>query len=166
MLPTGSIFLYGDSGVCRVQEIRRERFKNRGEQDYYILKPVYRADATLHVPADGDVFARRMRPLLTRDEAQSLVREIPALEPDWISDDKARAEHFRQVISDCDRRELLRMVKTVYHRRRELLAMGRRLHSVDEALWHSAEKIVREEMAFVLDMEPDGVLKALFGQTA
>ena len=166
MLSTGSVFLYGDSGVCRVQEIRRERFKNRGEQDYYILKPVYRPNATLHVPADGDIFARRMRPLLTRDEAQALVQDLPGLETDWISDDKARAEHFRQVISDCDRRELLRMVKTVYRRRRELLAMGRRLHSVDEALWHSAEKIVSEEIAFVLEKEPDGVLKELFGQTA
>ena len=56
------------------------------------------------------------------------------------------------------------MLKTIYCRRKELMATGRRLHSADEAAWHSAEKIIREEMALVLQLEPECVMEYLFGE--
>jgi len=163
MLTVGTVFLYGENGVCRVEEIRRETVRGQ-EGDYYILKPLYNGRSTIHVPVDSAFLKRKMRRILTESEARELARTAPQETVEWIPNDAERETYFRKVLTDCDRRELIRMLKTIYCRRKELTAIGRRLHTADEAAWHSAEKIVREEMALVLRLEPDEVMNFLFAQ--
>ncbi len=161
MLSIGTVFLYGTNGVCRVDEIRREKIRGE-EQDYYILTPLFTRGSTIHIPVDSAYLREKMRPILTPEQARELAQRAPYEPTEWIADDTERGNRFRQIIADCDRRELIRMPKTIYCRRRELSAIGRRLHSADENAWRSAEKIVREEMAHVLHLEPEKVMSFLF----
>ncbi len=161
MLSIGTVFLYGTNGVCRVDEIRREKIRGE-EQDYYILTPLFSRTSTIHIPVNSAYLREKMRPILTPEQARELAQRAPYEPTEWIADDAERGDRFRRIIAECDRRELIRMLKTIYTHRRELIAIGRRLHSADEIAWRYAEKIVREEMAHVLKLEPEKVMAYLF----
>ena len=161
MLTIGTIFLYGENGVCRVEDIRRETFHGQ-EREYYVLKPVYNGSSTIHVPVDSPVLKERMRPILTQEEVLELAQCAPQQEAYWISNDAQRGEHFKEILSECNRLEILRMLKSVHLHRRELISNGRHLRAADENVMRRAEKIVREEVALVMDMNPDEVMTYLF----
>jgi len=161
MLSVGTVFLYGTNGICRVDEIRKEKVRGQ-EQDYYILTPVFSQGSTIHVPVNSGYLRAKMRTILTPEQALDLAQRASAEPVEWIADDNERGNRFRQIIADCDRLELVRMLKSIYSRRKELSAIGRRLHAADETAWRTAEKIVREEMAVVLKLEPENVMTYLF----
>lgn len=73
--------VYGSTGVCRVLSIdrRQERVGSiRQERLYYQLKPIYQG-GLIYTPVDNDKVS--MRPIISRQEAEDLISEIPTLHP-------------------------------------------------------------------------------------
>jgi CarD family transcriptional regulator len=103
-----------------------------------------------------------MRKLLTPDEVRALADTAPEAEPYWIANDIQRGEHFRKVLSECDRCELIRLLKSLHTRRQELSGCGRHLRTADQNIMKRAEKIVREEVSLVMHIDPDDVMPYLF----
>ena len=71
MYQPGDLVVYGRTGVCRVERIE----KQRDGQEFYALTPLYQSCAIL-TPVEGKVF---MRPVLTRQQAEELIDQIPFL---------------------------------------------------------------------------------------
>ena len=49
------------------------------------------------------------------------------------------------------------LMKTLNLRRRELVARGKKLHLSDERFYKDAEKLICNEFAFVLKMNPEDI---------
>ena len=64
---------YGGSGVCVIQEIATMRF-GRTRERYYVLKPVYQNSSLIYVPVENQQLVSKMRPVLTREEVDRLIR--------------------------------------------------------------------------------------------
>lgn len=161
MLPIGEVFLYGENGVCRVEDIRSETFHGK-KQTYYVIKPVNSASSTIHVPVDSEFFKNKVRTILTQDEIMELAKKVSDFDPYWIDNDNERSQYFKQVISDCDRLDILRLLKSIHTHREKLSANGRKLRASDEAIAKRAEKMVREEVSMVMEIPPDEVFPFLF----
>lgn len=162
----GSLVVYGSNGVCRVEEIRREAFTGT-PRDYYILSPADDKKTVIYVPTDEVSLTAQMRPLLSRDELVALIRESyreGACE--WINDPRARSESFRQILQSGNRRDLFRMLRTIYERRESQVAQGRRLYAADENAFHQAEKLLHGEIAAILSIHPDEVQSFIQSQLA
>ena len=81
MFQAGDLLVYGTTGVCRVLSIdrRQERVgSTRQERLYYQLKPIYQG-GLIYTPVDNDKVS--MRPIISRQEAEDLISEIPTLHP-------------------------------------------------------------------------------------
>jgi len=81
MFQAGDLLVYGSTGVCRVLSIdrRQERVGSiRQERLYYQLKPIYQG-GLIYTPVDNDKVS--MRPIISRQEAEDLISEIPTLHP-------------------------------------------------------------------------------------
>lgn len=155
MFETGQYIIYGSTGVCKIEDIRNERIS--GEQrSYYILRPVYINGSKIYAPFGMSEV--RMHKLITRDEAMSLINAMPDEETIWIDDDNARKEKYTEIVKSGDRAALSRMLKTLYNKQKEKLACGKKFHSADERIMKDAEKILFEELALVLEIEPSEVL--------
>jgi len=165
MLSIGEIFLYGENGICRVEDIRNETF-HKQQQTYYIIRPMNNTSQTIHIPIDSEVFKSKVQPIITRDELFGLARDIGNADPYWIENDSERSQHFRKVLSECDRRSVLHLLKSIHNRRAKLAANGKKLRASDEAFVKRAEKIVCEEVSMVMDIEPDRVFSFLFEEAA
>ena len=53
MYKIGDIFLYGSNGVCKITDIKSEKFA-RETKTYYILSPFFDSKETIFVPVDNE----------------------------------------------------------------------------------------------------------------
>ena len=157
MFEKGHIFVYGASGVCRVEDICIRDYGS-GKKEYYILQPVYDLRSTLSVPVDAPAFATHARELLTQDEVLDIIDSLPNVEAEWIRDDKERIETVRSLLEGGVRRDIAVLIRTLYLHKKELAVKGKKLRSSDETIMQRAEKLLYGEFAWVLGIDPKEVI--------
>lgn len=157
MLEKGHVFVYGASGVCRVEDICTCDY-GAGKKDYYILQPVYDLRSSLSIPVDSPVFESHARELLTKDEVLAIMDSLPNADAEWIRDDKERVEVFRNLLEGGVRKDIATLIRTLYLHKKELAERGKKLRSSDEAIMQRAEKLLYSEFAYVLGIEPKDVV--------
>ncbi|NLN81626.1 MAG: CarD family transcriptional regulator [Clostridiales bacterium] len=155
--------VYGTTGVCKIADIRTDCFGCE-EKEYYILQPVYTKNSTLYVPTDSQTVKRKMKPILSEDEINELIRAISDEKAEWIKEDSARREKFTGIIKNGDRKELLKLIKALHLHKKDRVESGRKLNNTDENFMKTAEKLIYDEFAFVLNIKPDDVLPYIMEQ--
>ena len=114
MFQKGELIVYGNTGVCRVQEIGHpEGLRNIDKgRLYYTLAPVYQS-GVIYAPVDTAVF---MRPVLSCREAEELILQIPAISEKECGsrDQKTISDHYRGFLSSHRCEDLVQLIKTVY----------------------------------------------------
>lgn len=152
MFAAEDYIIYGNHGVCKVETVGTVSLpmvdKNKM---YYTLRPVYKNDAVIYAPVENPKAV--MRPVLSREEAEMLIREIPQLESVWIANEKERESQYKAALKTCDCRELIRIIKTLYDRKMNRLRDGKKVTVVDERYFRQAEEQLYGELAFAMDME-------------
>ena len=137
MYQAGDYIVYGTSGVCRVDEVKPSPFEDEADRQYYTLTPVTVTE-TIYIPVDSPVF---MRPVISREQAETLVRDIPNIEVDHFTSHSMRlsSEHYQEVLQSHDCGDLVQLIKTVYAKSRR---SGRRLSQVDQRYRKRAEELL------------------------
>lgn len=164
MFRIGDTVLYGMDGVCTVTDITTRVF-NKEKMEYYVLTPVHNGRSTIYVPVGSPAAASKMRPVLNADEIRAILAALPQEAcTDWIADENARRTHFRSTLQAGDRREIIKMIKTIYLHGQAQKANGRKLHHADEVMMKDAEAVLYDEFAYVLGIRPDEVLPFIMGE--
>ncbi len=154
----GTYVRYGTSGVCLIDDIRPMTMPGTGTgTDYYVLRPAVNDNSVIYVPVNNEKITAVMIPVLSVEEVRSIIRSTAENSLPWIEDRKCRAEQQREILRRCDRRELLRLISCIYLRKRELAESGRKLAGSDENVLRQAEKLVNNELTFVLGIEESQV---------
>ncbi|HIX89503.1 MAG TPA: CarD family transcriptional regulator [Candidatus Agathobaculum pullicola] len=145
MYQTGEFIVYGTSGACRVEAVGKPPFDAEEGKLYYTLTPVSGTE-TIYVPVDSSVFTR---PVISRAQAEQLIRTIPTIEEDGFTSHSMRmaSEHYQAVLQSHDCRELAQLIKTVYAKSRR---NGRRVSQVDQRYRKRAEDLLHGELAVAL----------------
>ena len=73
---------------------------------------------------------------------------------DWIANDRERTDAFRNILEEGSRKDIARLMRTIYLRKTELAARGKKLRSADETMMQRAEKLLFGEFAWVLGISP------------
>lgn len=145
----GDTVVYGIHGVCRITELKKDN-----EQEYYILKPIYDEKATIFVPKGNSKLEGKMRRILSKEEIYQLIHEAPEATADWIQNENARKEYYKTILTRGERKELMRLIKMLYLHQKEQAQRGKKLYKIDEKFMKEAEKMLHEEFAHVLHIEP------------
>ena len=136
----GDMILYGTQGVCRIAEIAERDFSGNSML-YYILKPVFDERSTLYVPVYGEA-ADKLRRILSVPEVYKLIKAMPDEDTIWIENEAVRRKKHKEIISQGDRQELVKLIKTIYLHDKKQKAIGKKLHVADERFMKDAEKIL------------------------
>ena len=156
MLEKGHVFVYGTSGVCRVEDICVRDY-GTGKKEYYILQPVFDLRSNLSIPIDSPALSAHSRELLSESEILGIMDSLRENETEWIKNDKERIETFRKILETGTFGEVFVLLKAIRFHKKELLEKGKKLRSSDEALMQRAEKLLFGEIAWVLGIEPKAV---------
>ncbi len=157
MYNIGDTILYAAQGVCKIQEMMQRDF-NGTIMEYYVLKPVFSDNSTIYVPVNNPALVGKMRRILSKEEIEQIIRDMPEEELLWFDDEAERKEKFREVLFRADTRELVRMIKALYLHQQKQQEKGKHLHAADERVFKEAEKILYDEFALVLQIRPEQVV--------
>ena len=161
MFKIGDTVVYESLGVCRIADIRTEKFPSMPPAQYYVLELVFGAQTTVYAPVDSDKL--HIRAVLSKQEVLALIQRMPDESTRWIEAEQERVEHYKQIIRRGDRGELVGLIKTLYAKREEQVAAGRKFHACDARIMGDAEKLLYEEFALALGIQPDEVVPYITG---
>ena len=156
MYERGDVVLYSAHGVCRITDIANKTMAGE-TAEYYVLQPVYEQGSTLFLPTGNEKLTAKMRRMPSAEELQALIRSLPDEPPLWMEDENARRERYREVISDGDCRELMRLIRTLYLQRKKQQERGKHLRLSDERFLKEAERMLHDEFALVFHLDRNEV---------
>lgn len=147
----GEYVVSGNKGVCKVEDITTLDISGVDKKrEYYILKPVYMAGSTVYVPVD--TARESLRRVLSHEEAEKLIQEIPAIPLITITNDKLLEQEYRGCMKTNCCEELVKIIKTIYLRKQKRLEAGRKVTAVDAKYFRLAEDTLYGELAISLEL--------------
>lgn len=154
MFEAGEYIVYGNTGVCKVEEITKMTVPGSdADRLYYTLEPVYDKGCRLFTPVDNQKV--KMRPVLTKKEADELIGKIKEIDLLWVNDEKNREQIYKEAIRTCNCEEWVRIIKTLYLRKRERIAAGKKVTSSDARYLHLAQESLYGELSIVMGIPKD-----------
>ena len=143
--------MHGNSGVCRVESIQNmDGIGGAPQRTYYTLVPIYTSGSKLFVPTEGKRVVTR--PVMTKKEAETLLKEWDEIETLWVENDKKREEVYKEALRSCDSRQWVKLIKTSYQRNQARLQKGKKATTSDERYLHMAEDNLFGELAIPFEM--------------
>ncbi len=156
MYSIGDLIIYGGEGVCRVEAVGPLALSDmKSDKLYYTLQPLYRT-GTVFAPVEGKVF---MRPVISKEEAEGLVRSIPDIREEHLEGRNLRmaGEHYQKLLESHDCADLVQLIKTIYVKQQTAQAAGRKGGQVDERYRKRAEDTLYGELAVALGIPKEDV---------
>ena len=149
MFETGTYIVCGQHGVCRVENVGKLQLTEAsGDKEYYTLSKVYSRGGVLYVPADSEKVV--MRPVISREEAEELIGHIKEIDMLQIDNEKRKEEIFKQAFKTCDSREWVKVIKTLYERKKIRLSKGKKVTASDERyLKNDVEQYIMDKIGGV-----------------
>lgn len=152
MFSIGDYMVYGINGVCLVQDICASPFDKKDTRTFYLLKPLGASSGSvIYTPTDNEQVP--MRPLMTKEQAEGLIGRMSELEPLEIPTEKMRRDLYRQAMHSCDPEQYVRLIKTVYHRRMDMMQQHKRLSETDSDFERNAKLSLYHELSVVLNVQ-------------
>jgi CarD family transcriptional regulator len=154
MYEIGEQIVYGCQGVYRVEEITHlDLDQSDKERLYYVLVPVTAGTDKIYTPVDN----RRinMRPVISKEEAEALIQEIPAIESLTVTSERNREQQYKEALRSCDFHSWISIIKTVYSRQEQRLAQGKKITALDERYLRTTENEAYSELSLALGVPKD-----------
>lgn len=154
----GDCVVYAGNGICRINDIRNEKFCGMGERLYYVMSSVYDDKAKFYLPADAEDAGKKLRPILSREDITAVIDKSEDIGVRWIENDEERIAAFEELLTRGEIAEVLWLVKILHLHKIETCKSGKKFRACDEKILAAAERRITEEFAFVLGLERDGVI--------
>lgn len=156
MFKKNDYVVYGASGVCKIMDVSTiDMMGGDKERLYYTLQPLNAKDSQIYTPVDNEKII--IRSVISKDEANELIDEITEIPEIWIQVDKLREEKFKEAIKSCDCKEWIKVIKTIYLRKQERIAQGKKITATDEKYFRMAEDHLYSELSVALDIEKNEI---------
>lgn len=157
--------LYGKQGVCKIKNIVTENFTGK-PVEYYTLEPAFSDNTVIYVPVESEELVAKMHKILSAEEIDRLINEVKDTDTIWYDDEKERKAKYNEIISKGDRKEILRLIHTLYLNKKKREAEGKKMYVSDEKTMKEAEKLIYEEFAAVLNIKPGQVVEYIVNKMA
>ena len=159
MYKEGEYIVYGLNGVCLIESITTLDMKDVPKDvEYYSLIPL-RQGGKIYVRVDSS--QDNMRPVISKDEAERLIKQIDEIEAIKITDETSVEELYKSCMRSYDCTEWVRLIKCIYNRKIKRIESGKKITATDEKYMRLAEEALYSELAIALGISKDKVLEII-----
>lgn len=157
MFEIGEFIVYGNNGVCRVDDVGHISLVAGIPKDriYYTLTPIYQKGSTIYTPVDNERVV--MRQVISGIQALELLNELEDIELLNVENEKERESVYNKTLQSCECRDFIKIIKTVYTRMQKRQAEGKKMTNSDRKYFKLAEEGLHGELAVALDIEKNAV---------
>ena len=159
MYSVGDYLVHPGQGVCQVKDV------TEGPQAVYQLLPVgKRHPVHISFPVANE---GRLRPVLSRDEAEKIIEGYPSMEPESFQarNTSLEEEHYRNEMRQGSCLDSVRIAKTFRLRIEELSSRNKKPPVAYERILKEARERSSVELSVALDCSPEDVIVLLQGLT-
>lgn len=149
MYQIGDIIVCDHNGICKVVDVREMPELKAGVL-YYQLEPIYKKGTLVFAPTNSDRLV--LRHPMTKEEADELIRRIQGVETMDISFEKKREEEYKETAKQYTPEGWLRMIKTIYLRKKLRKREGKKVTYIDDKYLKMAGDNLFQEIAYALDI--------------
>jgi CarD family transcriptional regulator len=153
----GDLILYGGTGVCRVTEIiSKQLSRTEPPRLYYVLEPLYQTGSITTPVENSKVFTR---PVISRDEAISLIDLIPTIQVEaYYNQNLQQLEsHYKAEMQGHSCMDLLRLTMSTYRKKEERERAKLKFGAIDRRYMERAEALLFGELAVALGIARENV---------
>lgn len=156
MFDKGEYIVYGTTGICQVADITTMEMAGvPRDRLYYVLFPCGQKASKIFTPVDNP--KTLMRGVISKEDVLRLIDEMPNIEELWIPNEKMREELYKEAFRSCDCKEWVKIIKTLYTRRKQRSAAGKKMPTTDERYYRMAEDSLYGELSIALGISPKEV---------
>lgn len=156
MFKVGDVVVYGAQGICKIDSVETKQIGKQSAK-YYALKPLFNANTAVFVPAHNEQLAAKMQNVLTKPQAEELIKKIALIDNVKSKDEGHKREQYKEILSSGNRERLVSLIKTIRLERDVRRQNGKKLNINDEQTLRKAELLFYNELAFVYGVAPDEV---------
>ena len=163
MYKIGEFIVYGNEGVCEVENISALDIPGvKNDKNYYTLKPMH-DNGKVFAPVDTKVF---MRPVSTYDEVQAIIGQIDSIEQADLDDKNARMleNHYKELMKTHECIDLLTVIVNINEKKTKLIENGKKLGQIEEKFMRSAKSLLEDEFSLVLGIPKEEVESYIMGK--
>lgn len=149
MFKVGEYIVYGCKGVCLIEEITHIDIPGSNKDRlYYVLAPYGDGKGKIYAPTDNEKVT--MRKVITKSEAEQLIKEMPSIEELWVTDEKKRELKYKEALKTC------RLPSLDQHHQNTILpktaenCTGKKITSLDERYLKATENELYSELSLTL----------------
>lgn len=158
MFAVDDYVVFGTNGVCKITNIGPMEISGiESDKLFYTLVPLLRPDAKNYTPVDNDRVV--IRGIIDEPTATSLIAGIDNIEILSPEIEKKIDLMYKDCLHSCRCEELLKIIKTVYVRKKERSLSGKKVTSTDERYLKAAEDSLYCELALVLGRDRNELKK-------
>ena len=158
MFVQGQKIIYGNHGVCEIEDIILRKDPLLGEKQTYLI--LLSNGLTAYVPVDSTVF---MRELMTKEEAEEVIRSFPSIGTQEFtgSNSKALADRYRAILGRHVPEELFCLYKSLKAKVLSAVQNGKKPGAMDDRFSALAISLVTDELSVVLECPRTEILAKL-----
>ena len=157
MFETGDYVVYGHTGICRVlgtttmdmDGVPKDRL-------YYVLRPDGETEGKIFTPVENCKV--QIRKTMSMEEVEELLESITEIETLDIENDKMLEEKYKECLTSCECKEMIRILKAIYLRKKDRISKGKKVTATDERYLKMAEESVYSELSMLLGI-PKGKME-------
>lgn len=148
--------IYGLSGICEVIDIstidKEDTLKSR---EYYTLQ-TKKTGENIRIPIDYT--GRKLRSIISRDEAEELINKIPEIKPIKSINERMIEAAYKECLQNYNYEEWIGLIKFIYQRQQKRIQNKKNPLDLDEKYMKKVEYALYQELAYALGIEFDKVI--------
>ena len=153
----GQYVVYGTQGLCTVEDVKTMSLSpSMPVQEYYVLRQKNNS-SVIYVPTYSETGNSKIRCVITREKIDEIISGLRGKNMEWNYNHKERINRFREILSGGINIDMILMIRCIYRQKNELYASKKKLSGSDDDMLRIAERIVREEFAYVLGINENEV---------
>ena len=156
MYEIGEFIVYGNEGVCEVENISEINIPGTNKtNNYYTLKPMH-GNGTVFIPVNTSIF---MRTIITPEEIQEIIKDIPLIDDSEYNLKNARVlqEHYKKLLNTHNCIDTLTVMISLNNKKAELLKNSKKLGQIEEKFFRISKELIENEFSIVLGMSKEDV---------
>ncbi len=152
MFEVGDYVINSGNGICKIEDQVHLDMEGIDENQWFFLViPVEEQGARLYIPIEK--IQEKTRMVMTEDEAFALMDSVTSIAELDIPNDRMREQIYKQAVLSNQPEQLIRVIKTIFVRRQQRAAEGKKNTVIDERYFKLAENNLYDELAFAIGKE-------------
>lgn len=133
--------------LCRVDNIKKDL---KTDINYYVLNPIEDSTLVIKVPVNNELGV--IRKLITKEEVEEIIDDIPNIPIIKVSNDKLLEQHYKKLLQEGTHKNYISIIKTTYLRNKDRIDNNKKIGEKDDIYFKKVEKILYNEFSIVLGM--------------